>query len=89
MCSDMNCKNVQLAEKLCAMYDVIVKCLNASSEPFRKSKCQVPNIRHAWNEFVAEQYAEAREAFRLWSEAGRPRQGVLLDMKKRTNARVK
>lgn len=25
MCSDMNCKDVQHAEKLCAMYDVIVK----------------------------------------------------------------
>ena len=72
-----------------SMYDTIVKCLNASSELVNKSKCKVPNIRPGWNEFVAEQYAEAREAFRLWSEAGRPRHGVLLDMKKLTNARVK
>ena len=46
---------------------MIVKCLNASSELFCKSKCKVPNIRPGWNEFVAEQYAEAREAFTLWS----------------------
>jgi len=38
---------------------------------------------------MTEQHAAAREAFRLWSEAGRPRQGVLLDNKKLTNARFK
>ena len=69
MCTDMNCRDVQHNEKLCAMYDVIVKCLNASREPFCKSKCKVPNVRPGWNEFVAEQNAEAREAFRLRSEA--------------------
>ena len=83
MCSDMNCKDVQHAKKLCAMYDTIVKCLNAC-ELFNKSKCKVRNIRPGWNEVVAEKHAEAREAFRLWSEAGRPRHGVLLDMKKLT-----
>lgn len=62
----MNCKDEQHVEKLCAMYDGIVKCLNAFSGPFCKSKCKVLNIRPGWNEFVAEQYAEAREAFRLF-----------------------
>ena len=75
----MNCKNVHHAhhaDKLCAMYDDIVKYLNTSSEPFCKRKSKVPNIRPGWNEFVTEQHAAAREAFRVWSEAGRPRQGV-------------
>lgn len=89
MCSDMNCKDRQHADKIWAMYDDIVKCLNASSDACCKSKCKVPNIRSGWNEFVAEQYAEAREAFRLWSEAGGPRHGVLLELKKRINAKVK
>lgn len=91
MCTDMNCKIVQHSEQLCDMYDCILKCLNDSSEPLRKSrpKCKVPYIRPGWNEFVAEQYGEARQAFRLWLDAGRPRQGVLLELKKRTNARFK
>ena len=67
MCSDMNCKHRKHADNICATCDDIVKCLNASSEPYCKNKCKVPNIRPGWNEFVAEQYAEAREAFRLWS----------------------
>lgn len=89
ICTDMNCKDVQHVEKICAMYDCIVKCLNVSSEPLCKSKCKVLNSRPGWKEFVAEKYAEAREAFRLWTEAGKPRHGVLLDMKKQANARFK
>ena len=78
MCTDMNCKDKHHAEKLCAMYDDIVKCLYASSEPFINHRSKVPNIRPGWNEFVSEQHAAAREAFRLWSEADPDRECCLI-----------
>ena len=60
------------------MYDDIVKCLYASSEPFINHRSKVPNIRPGWNEFVSEQHAAAREAFRLWSEADPDRECCLI-----------
>lgn len=43
------------------------------------------NIKRGWNEYVAEYRAEACEAFKLWTIAGRLRQGSVLEYKKLTN----
>ena len=42
-----------------------------------------------WNAYVAEFYAEAREATRSWAMAGKPRQGPIFEYKKSTNAKCK
>ena len=47
------------------------------------------NIRPGWNKYVAEYRAEACEATKSWTMAGRPRQGSVFEYKKLTNARYK
>ena len=88
MCLNMNCTDPQHVADLCNMYDNITSALIASSEPFCRPK-KVFKIKPGWNEYVAEHHSAAREAFKCWSEAGRPRQGDVFEIKKQTNARFK
>lgn len=68
-----------------AMYGNTVTALNGSSKTFCKHKNKVYNIKPGWKDFVAEQHALARDAFKLWAESGRPRQGSLFEHKKKQN----
>ena len=88
-CLNINCTDIHHATELCVMYDDIVKALDSSSKPLCKNKSRGSNMKPGWNEYVAEHHAVAREAFLLWIEAGRPRQGELFQQKKLTNARFK
>ena len=45
--------------------------------------------RPRWNEHVADMHDIARDAFLMWKDQGKPRQGPVFEMKKRTNARFK
>ena len=73
------------------MYENIVGALHKSCKPYQKHKNinKAYNIRPGWNEVVAKHHAEAREAYKSWDRAGRPRQGQELEHKKVTNARFK
>lgn len=70
------------------MYENIIKILKNSSACFQRRNSK-SHVKPGWNDFVAEQHAAAREAFRLWHEAGKPRQSSLYELKKATNARCK
>lgn len=87
-CLNMNCTDPQHAVDLCDSYDNIIKALHASAGSFCSHK-KVLNIKPGWNEYVAEHHAAAREAFKLWTNAGRPRQGDVFEYKKQANARYK
>lgn len=72
------------------MYEGIVGALREGSKPYHKHKKNgVCTIRPGWNEVVAKHHAEAREAYKSWDRAGRPRQGQELEHKKLTNAKFK
>ena len=71
------------------MYDKIVGALDTASKPMYKNNNRARNIRPRWNEHVAELHEAAREAYMLWVRAGKPRQGPLFELKKRSNARRK
>nr|XP_055036878.1 uncharacterized protein LOC129424288 [Misgurnus anguillicaudatus] len=87
MCSDVNCKDPSHQRDICSMYNDIVNALHGCSKPFFKLK-GIPNkTRPGWSKYVSEYQDEAREAFKLWDIAGRPRQGPELEYKKSTNAR--
>ena len=88
MCLNMNCTNPQHAADICNMYDKITTALNASSEPLFRHK-KVYNSKPGWNEYVSVHHEAAREAFKRWSVAGRPRQGEVFELKKQTNIRFK
>ena len=44
------------------------------------------NVKQGWNDYVEELRAEARNAFKLWAEAGKSKHGPLFEHKKLTNA---
>ena len=91
MCRDIHCKDKNHENALYSMYNSIVNALHEGSKPLYRNnrsnnRCKV---KPGWSEFVAGYQAEAREAYRVWDIAGRPRQGNLLESKVSTNAKYK
>jgi len=74
-------------------YNDIVTCINASSSkaiPSKKSKGFAADYTvPGWNDFVRDKHDAARSAFLDWVHAGKPRQGALNDIMKRTRASFK
>ena len=91
MCKDANCKRVEHKRDLCSMYDNVVSALYDGGKPFYKTDTQNKkiNIRPGWNEHVAMYHTEAREAYKLWDMAGKPKQSPELQHTKLANARFK
>lgn len=89
-CINPNCTNTQHCNELNEMYENIIKALIDSSLSLQIRENRMhQNIKPGWNEFVAQQHATAREAFKLWQEAGKPKQGPVFDLKRATNANFK
>uniref|UniRef100_A0A3P9KQQ7 Reverse transcriptase domain-containing protein n=1 Tax=Oryzias latipes TaxID=8090 RepID=A0A3P9KQQ7_ORYLA len=88
-CCDPNCKNTTHCNELCKLYENIVKAVKDSSLCLQSRSLKSWTVKPGWNDFVAEHHAAARDAFRLWHEAGKPRQGALFESKKMTTARFK
>ena len=76
-CTDTNC-SLHTANIEC-FYDNIVYSLNKSADICLKtSKCS-SSANHnvpGWNDYVKDQHNLARDAFLLWRNSGKPRQGV-------------
>ena len=90
LCKDVHCQNGEHKYDLCAMYDAVVAALYEAGKPLSKKKrARVNKARPGWLEHVAPYHAEARETYKLWVLAGRPRQGPELECKKLANARYK
>ena len=82
-CVDVHCK---IAQQLCIFYEDIVKVLKLKSHQFYNfPKCN-SQCRPGWNVHVADLQKDARDAFLLQKEQGKPRQGPTCEMKKRANA---
>lgn len=63
--------------------------LYETSKPYSRHTVKPNNIKPGWNIYVAAHHAEAKEAFMAWVQAGRPRNGPVLEYKKIANARYK
>lgn len=88
MCTNVDCNDASHRKDLCALYDGVIDTIYKSSQSFltcMRSK----NIKPGWNRHVAAHHAEAKQAYKAWVQAGRPRAGSVLDYKKLTNARYK
>ena len=88
MCSDVGCKDMSYGNSLCDMYDCIVEALYEAS----KSWCRYTGKRNnkpGWKKIVAAHHTAAIEAFFLaWVQAGRPRNGPVLEYKKMTKCQI-
>ena len=89
MCGNVNCNDISHKNELCAMYDEIVKCLHDGSEPLKRKKEKQYKVRPGWNDYVHEFHTEAKEAFKSWVLAGKPRHGPVCEHKVQANARFK
>ena len=87
------CVNVHCTENHCTdidlYYDVLIDSLKESTRPYTcvRTKKFVPVP--GWNAYCKEAYGKAREAFLIWLEDGKIRQGVLYDRMKQTRNRFK
>lgn len=88
MCKNGNYTNSKHIIDISAMYTAIVSALLEASKSLLKHKKGGKTLP-GWNAYVAEFYAEAREATRSWAMAGKPRQGPIFEYKKSTNAKCK
>jgi len=90
LCKDVICQIEEHRRNLCAMYDDVVAALFEGGKPLQKHRRnRAYNIKPGWNGHVAPYHTEAREAYKLWALAGRPRHGPELENKKLANARYK
>lgn len=83
-CADVNGSLSSHCEDLCTLYECVVGYLYDVSTPYCISSERRYNIKPGWNKHVSLCHAVARSALRAWIQAGRPREGPVLDLKKRT-----
>lgn len=88
LCRDVNCTNQDHGAQLCHLYDSVLNAIIMSGKPLCKSRNNLRG-KPGWSTYVEETHVEARQAFKAWVGAGRPRCGTLFDYKKRANARFK
>ena len=74
---------------MCSFYEDIVQTLKLASHPLYKFPKRNFQRHLGWNVYVADLHEVARDAFLLWKEEGKPRQGPVFEMKNITNTRFK
>ena len=89
MCSDVGCKDISHSKSLCDMYDCIVEALYESSKSWCRYTGKRNNNKPGWNKCVAAHHTAAKVYFLAWVQAGRPRNGPVLEYRKINNARYK
>lgn len=66
MCKNRNCTSIKHKTDISGMYTDFVSALLEASKPHLKRRRR-GNVRPGWNTYVAEFYAEAREATKSWA----------------------
>ena len=78
---------------IASLYSDIVNCLHcAASGVIPITKCNCMSDEHntpGWNEYVKDAHSEARDAFKLWVQSIKPRQGDVFQSMKQSRARFK
>ena len=69
-------------------YMIIINVLSECSKKLENDKhirkqCGIPG----WNDLVKDVHAAARDAYLLWKESGKSRQGVIYDLMKQTSTK--
>jgi hypothetical protein len=90
-CNDVNCDDSSHKLAIDAFYDEIITVMNQSSASLytfnnkNKYKYQVKG----WNDDCRESHKQARDAFKLWSINGKPKNGPVYDIMRRARALFK
>ena len=91
-CSLASCDDVSHIHSIASLYSDIVNCLHcAASGVIPITKCNCMSDEHntpGWND-VKDAHSEARDAFKLWVQSSKPRQGDVFQSMKQSRARFK
>ena len=92
-CSLASCDDVSHIHSIASLYSDIVNCLHCAASgviPITKCNCMSDEHNtHRWNEYVKDAHSEARDAFKLWVQSSKPRQGDVFQSMKQSRARFK
>ena len=92
-CSDLSCKSEDHHKQIDALYSAIIRCLQmASGQELVKNSPRKRNHKQnviGWNDYVRDAHEAARDAFLMWHANGKPRQGPMFNIMKRTRALFK
>ena len=89
-CLDPNCGNHCHQSDIDGFYMNIVNVLCSCSEKFKQA--HKPNNHHnvpGWNDQVEPYHNAARDAYSLWREVGKPRNGPIHDLMKQSRCKFK
>ena len=90
-CIDANCQVHSHVEDIDDLYDSIVNVLSSSSERISRKHNGTSQRRGipGWNEHVKELHDAARDAYLLWKDSGKPRQGVAYELMRHSRSQFK
>ena len=90
VCSDMKCNSIIHRNEISEIYQEIVsKLLSTGYECIGEKKVKNYNIVPGWNDYVKDHHCVARDAYLLWRDSNKPRQGELFQNMLRTRAKFK
>ena len=90
LCDNPKCSSESHRNAIARMYDDITKALAVSGKPFSSNaKGKKFNQVLGWNDYCKAAHDQARDAYLLWRESGRSRQGILFDSMKKSRAYFK
>ena len=87
-CKNCHCKNTSHIDCINNLYSCIVDCLSSVSNSVlnnSEDKCQAKFVP-GWCEYVKDAHQAARDAFLIWQGAGKPRQGPVFEIMKRSRS---
>ena len=90
LCNDINCTDHKHLAAIDTLYNSVIDALTTAAAPLSKpantrQHHQIPG----WNEVVAELHNKAREAFLLWKDNGKQKQGQTWELMKSSRAQFK
>ena len=91
-CTDPNCQNASHADEIDVFYGDICKVLSKASADLSSSSCGGTDHNRnvvGWNEQVKELHEAAREAYLLWRQTGKARQGIVYDLMRQSRSKFK
>ena len=89
-CDDISCTNGDHVSCINDFYEDIIRCLvEAGDATIRDAGKKQNFVKPGWDDYVADLYKASKEAYKLWANSGKQRQGLIHETYVRSRARCK
>ncbi len=89
LCDDVNCTDSSHMNDIDLLYNDIIDALQSAGKSFvQQKRCSFKQIP-GWNELCSELHNNAREAFLVWRDNGKPRSGPIYQLMRSSRLRFK